>query len=104
MLDEAGLPVSCGPFPDQPPGRSAPGVPFVLYDIQAEDFHADNANFVPTAVLTVELYTAGRDFSREAALETVLRGHGLSWREDTDWMEKQRLHVTTYEMGVIFNA
>lgn len=103
MLDESGFPVSCGPFPDTP-GQPAPGPPFLLYDLEADDFHADNINYVPAAVLVVELHTRGREFSRENALEAIFRAHGLGWGKDTDWMEKERLHVCRYEMGVILNG
>lgn len=103
MLDESGLPVSCGPFPDVP-GHSSPPPPFILYDLEEDDFHADNVNYVRAAVLVVELYTRTREFPRENALESVFREHGMGWGKDTDWMKKERLHVTTYEIGVILSG
>jgi hypothetical protein len=103
MLDESGLPVSCGPFPDVP-GQSSPPPPFILYDLEEDDFYADNKNYIHAAVLVVELYTRGREFPREIALEAVFREHGLAWGKDTDRMEKERLYVATYEIGVILSG
>lgn len=103
MLEETGLTVSCGAFPDDA-GTPAPGPPFILYDTNDDPFYADDCNFTGTANLIVELYTRTRDRAREAALEAVLHAHGMAWDKSSDYMGKQKLHVITYEMGVIINA
>lgn len=104
MLDTFGLPVSCGPFPDDDAGPHAPAPPFLLYDVEKDPYFADNSAYSGTAVLVVEMYTRVREFTQEAALEAVFAENGLSWDCDTDYLQKQKLHVTTYEMGVILSA
>lgn len=103
MLDETGLPVSCGNFPDEPE-QPAPAPPFILYAVEADDFYADDENYCAVSQIIVEVYTRTRDFAQETALEAVLRAHDFAWEKSTDYMGKQKLFVATYQMGVIIDA
>ena len=98
MLAGSGLPVSCGAFPDQPPHTKAPAPPFILWAYDNGDFYADDSNYSQFAALTVELYTTRREFRRETALEQIFLENDLPWQKSTDFLDKHRLHVTTYEI------
>ena len=82
-----------------------PAPPYVVYYYPSEnDVHADNNNYANRRQLYIELFAANKDFTVEATIEGVLRSNGLTWYKQTDFLNDEQLHQTTYEMEVIINA
>lgn len=82
-----------------------PDTPYVVYYYPSEnDIHADDENYVNRRQLFIELYTKGKDFDTEAAVEAVLKAAGLTWYKQTDFLNDEKLFQTTYEMEVIING
>lgn len=82
-----------------------PEPPYVVYYYPSEnDVHADNSNFANRRQFFVELFTKGKDFEAEAAIEAKLKEAGLSWYKQTDFLNDEKLFQTTYEMEVIING
>ena len=82
-----------------------PNPPYVVYYFPSEnDVMADNSNYVNKRQLFVELYTVMKDAKTEASIESTLKGAGLSWYKQTDFLNDEKLFQTTYEMEVIING
>lgn len=82
-----------------------PAPPYVVYYYPGEtDVHADDSNYVNKRQLNVELFTTKKDPETEAAVEDALRGAGLTWYKQTDFLSDEKLYQTTYEMEVIING
>jgi hypothetical protein len=76
----------------------------VYYYPSENDVHADDSNFVNRRQLFIELFTKGKDYDKEAIIETKLKQAGLTWYKQTDFLNDESLYQTTYEMEVIING
>jgi hypothetical protein len=82
-----------------------PNPPYVVYYYPSEnDVHADDINYVNRRQLFIELYTKSKDVDLEAGIEAKLKGAGLSWYKQTDFLNDEKLFQTTYELEVIING
>lgn len=82
-----------------------PAPPYVAYYFPAEnDVFADDSNFVNKRQLFIELFTAKKDATTEASIESTLKSKGLTWYKQTDFLNDEQLYQTTYEMEVIING
>ena len=82
-----------------------PTPPYVVYYYPSEnDVYGDNSNYVNKRQLFIELYTKGKDFTSEATIESALKGAGLTWYKQTDFLNDEKLFQTTYECEVILNG
>ena len=82
-----------------------PTPPYVVYYYPSEnDVYGDNSNYVNKRQLFIELYTKGKDFTSEATIESALKGAGLTWYKQTDFLNDEKLFQTTYECEVIING
>ena len=85
--------------------NDTPALPYIVYYYPAEnDVRADNSNYVNKRQLFLELYTKTKDTETEETIEGVLRGAGLSWYKQTDFLNDELIFQTTYEMEVIING
>lgn len=99
LIESFGLPWRYSHF------SQTPEAPYVVYYYPGEtDVLADNSNYVNKRQLYVELYTASKDPTTEATIESTLKGAGLSWYKQTDFLNDEKLYQTTYEMEVIING
>lgn len=82
-----------------------PAPPYVVYYYPSEnDVMADNSNYANRRQLFIELYTKGKDFTSESTIESALKGAGLTWYKQTDFLNDEKLFQTTYELEVIING
>ena len=82
-----------------------PATPYVVYYYPSEnDVKADNSNYANRRQLFIELYTSSKDFTSEAAIESVLKSKGFTWYKQTDFLNDEKLFQTTYEMEVLING
>ena len=76
--------------------------PFIcFYYTGSRDVYADNSNYKKIDHLVVELYTKEKDFTLEAALESVLKASGLTWTREETRLDDERMYVEVYDMDVI---
>ena len=79
--------------------------PFVVFFFSSrDDLYADNANYRPIVVLSVELYTAEKDFSSESAVEAVLSSNGLTYSKEEAYIDSESMWQISYEMEVIYDG
>lgn len=99
LIESIGLPWCYSHF------AQTPALPYVVYYYPSEnDVHADDSNYVNRRQMHVELFTATKDPDTEADVEAALRGAGLTWYKQTDFLNDETLYQTTYEMEVIING
>ena len=95
-LELAGYPVAYGKF------RSAPELPYIVYVfIEAADLMADNTNYHGVGDYHVELYTANKDPTAEAAVETQLKALGLPFGKLEAFVESEDMYQVLYEVRLI---
>ena len=98
------IPVAYYQFPDDP-NHPAPAPPFMTYYYpESSDLHADNINFSHIRALTLELYCDNKDFALEQAVEAALTANGISFHKFEDYIESEKLYMTTYEAEVSING
>ena len=101
MVESIGLPFAYYQFNE----GTVKGPPFVcFYYTGGNDFAADNTNYVKVERLVVELYTDQFDPVLEEDVETALKSHELVFARDRDYIDSERMHMTTYTTEVIINA
>lgn len=75
-------------------------LPFIIYEMNSNNFAADNKVFSKGYDLTVELYTPRKDIKRERLLEEAFETADLYWeREESDEMD-ERMYVQRYSAQV----
>ncbi len=93
-----GLPYAYYQFPE---GTEQP-TPFICFYLSgSNDFMADRKNYVKIRQLNIELYTDNKDYEMEAAVETVLTEHNLSYRVEESYLDSERMHMVTYISEII---
>lgn len=98
MIENIGLPFTYYSFPND----IAPEPPYIVFNYpDRDDFAADNANYVKVETLTIELYTATKDFQTEAKVESVLTANGLYFSKTQAYIRNEHLFQLTYVCDVI---
>ena len=99
------VPAAYFQFPEDDPNNPAPPPPFITYYYPSDnDFKADNKNFTAIRDLTIELYCDNKDFTLEKAVEDMLTSNGLVFSKSEDYIESEKLYMTTFETEVIING
>ena len=79
--------------------------PFVVYYFDGtDDFFADNSNYQRIETLVIEAYFDNKDFQAEAAIESVLDAHGITYSKEEYYIESERMYEIYYEAEVIING
>lgn len=79
--------------------------PFIcFYYPNSDDFYADNINYKHVTELNIELYTNEKDFTAEAAVESVLTAHCLSWAKSESYIDSEKLYENLYTLEVVING
>lgn len=96
------IPTAYYMFPEDDPDNPAPPPPFITYYYPGDnDVKADDVNYQAIRELTIELYTDNKDFSLEQAVESVLTSNGFVYAKTEDYIDSEKLYMTTYETEVI---
>lgn len=91
-------------FPDDP-NNPAPPPPFLVYYYPGDnDFKADDSNYQAIRQLTIELYCDNKDFALEKAVEDVLSSNGFVFAKSEEYINSEKLYMTTYDTEVIING
>lgn len=92
-------------FPEDDPDNPAPPPPFLVYYYTGDnDFLADNSNYQAIRHLVIELYCDNKTFSLEQAVESALTSNGFVYSKSEDYIESEKLYMTTYDTEVIVNG
>lgn len=87
------------------PEEQAPPPPFICYYYPDDsDFKADDTNYALIRNLTIELYCDNKDFVLEKAVEDALSSNGLVYSKSEEYIESEKLYMTTFETEVIING
>lgn len=98
MVDSIGVANAYYQFPE----GTAQATPFVCFYFSGDnDMKADDANYQKIEHLVIEVYTDSKDFSMEATVENVLASNDMVWVRYEDWIDSERMQMTTYEMDVV---
>ena len=99
MIAGIGLPNAYDHFTDNEKPSGPPFICFLYGD--SDDFMADDGNYASITPLVIELYTDNVDFTLEAAVETALATAGLPYVRSREWIDSERMYLTTYETEVL---
>lgn len=101
MIASTGLASAYNHFPE----KAAPALPFIcFYYDQPNNFNADNKTYQKVVSLTIELYTANKDLTSEAAVESVLAANELPYRKSETFIDSEKMYLNTYETEVIYDG
>lgn len=101
MVYNIGLPCAYYAFKE----GTATAPPFIIfYYPNADDFKADNSNYIHITQLNVELYTDEKDFVKETAVETALINAGLTYHKEEIYIDSERMYEVLYTMEVLING
>jgi len=96
------IPCAYWMFPEDDPNNPAPPPPFIVYYYtDSNDLLADGINYQKIRGLTVELYCDNKDFTLEQAVEDKLTSNGFVYSKAEDYIESEKLYMTSYESEVI---
>lgn len=96
------IPCAYWMFPEDDPNNPAPPPPFICYYYtDSNDLLADGINYQKIRGLTVELYCDNKDFTLEKAVEDKLTSNGFVYAKSEDYIESEKLYMTTFETEVI---
>lgn len=79
--------------------------PFICFMYSGNNpFTADDRNYVQIETLSIELYADNKDFVHEKAIEDVLNANDLPFDKDGQYLNDERIYMTTYTTEVLING
>ena len=72
-------------------------VPYITYNMDTENFYADDTPLVDLPSITINYYDIKRNDSNEILIENVLNQHNMPWRKSPDYDDDSKVFVTVYE-------
>lgn len=93
-----GLPYAYNEFPDDTP-QVPPFICF-LFD-SSNDFIADDTNYAKIRPLTIELYTAEKDFELEDTIEEALSNGGFVYTRSETYLDNEHMNMVIYETEIV---
>ena len=101
MIAEMELPYAYRAF-EQGTGQEPPFICYIYTGNVPEP--ADNTNYARIETLAIELYTDTKDFALEASVEAVLDKYEMVYDREEDWLDDEKMQMTTYTMEVLING
>lgn len=98
MIDSIGLPYAYYQF-DEGTGQKPPFV--VFFYTGSSDLYADQTNYQKITGLSVELYTAEKDFDLEETVETILNANGLTYSKEENFIDSEKFWQIAYDMEFV---
>lgn len=77
---------------------------FVWYFSGSDNFGADDVVFTEIMVPVIELYSKTKSFTDEKKIEAVLKSNGFFWQKNSEFIDSEQMHMTSYEIGEIANG
>ena len=79
------------------PVGNAPDLPFICYlATGTQNFDADNKTYHVIQDVAVELYTAKKDVTSEALVESKFAEIGLPWEKDETYLDDENCYEIIY--------
>ena len=98
MLKSSGYPVTYLAFP----ADECPSMPFITWqEIGSNNVGADGIVYQPVRQIQVDLFTAGKDWSAEEALELVFKNNGIFWNKIQTLDDAEACQRYTYTFEVL---
>lgn len=98
LVASIGLPYAYYQFDEQHPQKP----PFVCFFYTgSSDLYADQSNYQKITGLSIELYSAEKDFPLEEKIETLLNNNGLTYYKEENYIRSERIWQTAYDMEII---
>ena len=72
-------------------------VPYITYNMDTENFYADDTPLVDLPSITINYYDIKRNDSNELLIEDVLNQHNMPWRKSPEYDDDSKVFVTVYE-------
>lgn len=95
LLQTTGFPVA---FQEWKEG-TVPSMPYLVYLVPyTNNFAADGVTYFSADHVQIELYTKLKDPIAEGKVETALSS--LYWEKDSEYLDTEKCHMTTYEIEV----
>lgn len=101
MIKSIGLPYAYYQF-EEGEGQDCPFI--IFYYPERNDMAADGLNYVKIENLTIELYTANKDFELEAKVEAVLEANDLYFAKTVNYIDSEKCFEIVYTMEVLING
>lgn len=99
------IPCAYYQFPEDDPANPAPSPPYITYFYpESADLMADDKNYVSIRKLEIALYCANKNFLLEQAVEEALKSSELTFYKYEDYIDSEKLYITTYETEVLING
>lgn len=101
MIQSIGIPSAYHHFSE----ATAKPTPFICYLYPDDsDFYADDTNYQSIKTLVIELYTDYTEFTLEEQIKAVLAENGLTWTREQDYIDSEKMYITTFTMEVVING
>lgn len=84
---------------DEGTGQAPPFICF--FYTSSDDLYADQSNYQKITGLSVELYTAEKDFDLEDTVEALLNDNGLTYYKEENYIDSEKMFMTSYDMQVL---
>lgn len=79
-------------------------VPFVCWYVNSSsNMFADNTVYKKQEEIEVDLYTASKDFTREAELEKIFLEAGLCWDKNEIALDEEAANMVAYNIQLIID-
>lgn len=98
MVASIGLPYAYYQF-DEGTGQAPPFV--VFFFTVPNDLYADQVNYQKIDGLSIEFYSAEKDFETEDAIETILNNAGLTYYKEQNYIDDEKMWQTAYDMQIV---
>ena len=100
MLTSTGIPFTYYSWPE----KEAPQLPYIcFYYPESQNEVADNKVHQHIEELTIELYTAYKDFALEEAVQDVLDSCEVVWERDEEFITGERMFIITYSTQIVID-
>lgn len=98
MVASIGLPYAYYQFDES----TATAPPFVVFFYTgSNDVYADATNYQRIEGLSVEFYSAEKDFETEEAIEAILNDAGLTFYKEQNFIDSEKIWQTAYDMEIL---
>ena len=101
MVASIGLPYAYYQF-DEGTGHDLPFV--VFFYTGSNDVYADMTNFQKVEGLSIEFYSAQKDFATEEKIEKILNDAGLTYYKEENFIDTEKMFQTAYDMEFILTT
>lgn len=98
MVESIGLPFAYYQF-DEGTGQAPPFVCF--FYTGSDDLYADQKNYQKITGLSIEFYSAEKDFDTEESIEAILNNAGLTYSKEENFIDSEKMWQIAYDMEIV---